>query len=194
MSTGVAARQDKREFDNSRIKRKPMSLESYLALPESKPKIEWSNGEALIMPPARPKHGRLQVLISALLLKSLNDCTVVSESGLSTATSRRVPDIMVLEKLPPDDENWISDPPIIAVEIISPSTRTQDMIHKSNEYANAGVRQYWIVDPYFREINIMTNDGGIWKNPIELTDENPIADIKVGDHGTVHINLTELLD
>ena len=33
------------------------------------------------------------------------------------------------------------------IEIISPGNPGHDMIYKLNLYANAGVREYWIVDP-----------------------------------------------
>lgn len=37
--------------------------------------------------------------------------------------------------------------PDFAVEILSPSTRKKDMTIKLSKYMNAGVREYWIVDP-----------------------------------------------
>lgn len=37
--------------------------------------------------------------------------------------------------------------PDLAIEILSPSTRKKDMNLKYMKYANAGVREYWIVDP-----------------------------------------------
>jgi Uma2 family endonuclease len=38
------------------------------------------------------------------------------------------------------------------VEIISPSNSSHDYILKLNLYADAGVREYWIVDPYKEQI------------------------------------------
>ena len=37
--------------------------------------------------------------------------------------------------------------PDLVVEILSPSTRSKDMLLKLYKYHNAGVREYWIVDP-----------------------------------------------
>ena len=37
--------------------------------------------------------------------------------------------------------------PDLAVEILSPSTRSKDMILKLYKYEKAGVREYWIVIP-----------------------------------------------
>lgn len=37
--------------------------------------------------------------------------------------------------------------PDLVVEVLSPSTRKKDMGLKLHKYANAGVREYWLVDP-----------------------------------------------
>lgn len=57
------------------------------------------------------------------------------------------PDISVIcdtEKL--TDQGCTGAPDWI-VEIVSPSTASHDYIRKLNLYANAGVREYWIVNP-----------------------------------------------
>ena len=41
---------------------------------------------------------------------------------------------------------YLEGAPDLAVEILSPSTRSKDMILKLYKYKNAGVREYWIVD------------------------------------------------
>ena len=44
--------------------------------------------------------------------------------------------------------------PDLVVEIVSPSTRSKDMVLKLYKYQNAGVREYWIVDPKFRTVTV----------------------------------------
>lgn len=44
--------------------------------------------------------------------------------------------------------------PDLAVEVLSPSTRSRDMILKLYKYENAGVREYWIVDPEQRTVTV----------------------------------------
>lgn len=44
--------------------------------------------------------------------------------------------------------------PDLVVEILSPSTRSKDMVLKLYKYHNAGVREYWIVDPRFRTVTV----------------------------------------
>ena len=40
------------------------------------------------------------------------------------------------------------------IEIISPSTASYDYIRKLNLYADAGVREYWIVDPVQKSVHV----------------------------------------
>ena len=44
--------------------------------------------------------------------------------------------------------------PDLVVEILSPSTRMKDMILKLYKYQNAGVKEYWIVDPKNRVVTV----------------------------------------
>ena len=44
--------------------------------------------------------------------------------------------------------------PDLAVEILSPSSRSKDMILKLYKYEKAGVREYWIVDPEQRTVTV----------------------------------------
>ena len=36
---------------------------------------------------------------------------------------------------------------ILAVEVLSPSTRRKDAVYKRSKYEDSGVASYWIVDP-----------------------------------------------
>jgi Uma2 family endonuclease len=56
------------------------------------------------------------------------------------------PDLLVArsEDLTPRN---LTRPPMLAVEILSPSTRSRDAVLKRHVYARAGLPHYWIVDP-----------------------------------------------
>ena len=41
----------------------------------------------------------------------------------------------------------ITDPPVLVVEVLSPSTRIRDQLVKHEAYLTSGVPNYWIVDP-----------------------------------------------
>jgi Uma2 family endonuclease len=49
-------------------------------------------------------------------------------------------------------------PPILAVEILSPSDKNEDIDDKVDEYLAAGVKIVWIVDPHFETITVIRPD------------------------------------
>jgi Uma2 family endonuclease len=48
--------------------------------------------------------------------------------------------------------------PDLLIEVLSPSSRGHDTLTKRALYARAGVREYWIVDPENRTLEILTLD------------------------------------
>jgi hypothetical protein len=50
------------------------------------------------------------------------------------------------------EERGCNGPPDMVIEIVSPSTTRYDRTVKFNKYREAGVREYWIVDPEGRDI------------------------------------------
>jgi Uma2 family endonuclease len=73
------------------------------------------------------------------------------------------PDLMVRARHPNPtgkDADWNTAPiPILVVEIASPYTRRRDRAQKRQLYLDAGVAEYWIVDPESREVHIIRPDG-----------------------------------
>ena len=51
-------------------------------------------------------------------------------------------------------DRYYEGAPDLLVEILSPSTRSKDLLLKLNKYSNAGVREYWIVDPKYRTVTV----------------------------------------
>ena len=71
------------------------------------------------------------------------------------------PDVMIVcKKDKPEetasDPKWhgIDGAPDFIAEVVSPSTRRMDISIKNGKYAQAGVREYWVVDPGTRTIMV----------------------------------------
>lgn len=56
------------------------------------------------------------------------------------------PDLLVVRDEDVGEQN-VTAPLVLAVEVLSPSTRRKDRVLKRSKYEEAGVLSYWIVDP-----------------------------------------------
>ncbi len=56
-------------------------------------------------------------------------------------------------------EAYIKGPPDLVVEILSQSTQAWDRSTKRRLYSQSGVREYWIVDPQVKTIEVTSHDG-----------------------------------
>lgn len=53
----------------------------------------------------------------------------------------------------------------LAVEVVSPGeeSRKRDLVTRPQEYAKAGITEYWIVDPQERRISVLVLDGQAYR-------------------------------
>jgi Uma2 family endonuclease len=81
------------------------------------------------------------------------------------------------------------------VEVLSPSTRTEDLVGKAQEYAEAGIGQYWVIDPDddADTLVVFCNAGGTWSELLRLDRDRPTGEIEVGIHGVVSLDLSRIL-
>jgi Uma2 family endonuclease len=100
---------------------------------------------------------------------------VFPELRTQTRTTRfRVPDVLVVraeEKF----ERYVTQPPLIAIEILSPEDTLRAMRDKAAEYRQFGIEQIWIIDPEPRIAYRYANGGLEEVHSGELTvPETPI--------------------
>jgi Uma2 family endonuclease len=62
------------------------------------------------------------------------------------------PDILVVERVSQMAENYIDGPPLLAIEVLSPSTARRDRGLKLRRYSSLGIVHYWIVDTKARTL------------------------------------------
>lgn len=172
------------------LKRVQMSFQEWRELP-AKPKSEWVDGEAVVSPPASFAHQMASFRLTTLLHVALPGLVVVQDVGVELPNNRvRVPDILVLERAP--EGFLVTDPPRLVVEILSPSTRGEDTVRKSGEYATAGIGQYWLLDPELRALDVYANTSGGWTPLLHLDDQAPDGQVAV-DGVLVRLRLSDLM-
>lgn len=151
----------------TRIKAKPkLTLEQFLARPETKPASEYEDGEVTRKPMPSVLHGVIQSLLSAVFLRYL----VAQPLGLAGSEIRcifgptggrkrgYVPDFVVLRFT---DAFWapINGPflgaPDLAVEILSPGDRLSRVRRRLRFCLENGVRLVWLIDPEDRTVMMM---------------------------------------
>jgi Uma2 family endonuclease len=68
---------------------------------------------------------------------------------------------------------FIDEPPVLAVEITSPSDTAEEMAEKVREYLDAGVALVWEVNPFFRTVTVYRPDAGpeLFNDAEDLTAE-----------------------
>ncbi len=66
------------------------------------------------------------------------------------------PDLVVVCDPSKLDDRGCKGAPDLVIEILSPSTRRHDRLIKWELYQRAGVREYWIVDPEDKTVQVLT--------------------------------------
>jgi Uma2 family endonuclease len=71
------------------------------------------------------------------------------------------PDVIVVcDEAKLQEDKACKGAPDFVAEILSPSTRTTDQVYKLKKYQEAGVREYWIIDPTSKMIEALVLDAG----------------------------------
>jgi Uma2 family endonuclease len=175
------------------LQRFRMSWEEFLDL-RVEGKAEWVDGEVVVSPPANVGHGEITVQLAVAIKSACPNLRVGTDIGVWLPRNRlRGPDLMGLPADAPRGTGFLDDVPLFVIEILSPSTRSEDLLRKGPEYAAAGIAQYWVVDPHGRSIEVFDNVDGTWEPVLRLDDEHPAGEVSIAHHGAVPLNLQGIL-
>ena len=129
--------------------------------PEDGCRYEIYDGEAFVVPAPIPRHQVVQQLIAEALRRH-----VIAHGGFTVDSPIDIvfseydvlqPDVVLFTAARAhliDLDRVIRDAPDLCVEILSPSTEATDRGRKMQMFARYGVREYWIVDPFSRTIEV----------------------------------------
>ena len=151
----------------------PMSYDEYLALPDHVHKaglVEWADDEAIFHMPPNINHQDLTLFFSALLKLFVDHFKLGRvfaspvEVKLPGGQSRE-PDVLFIsnEHLSRVAQQRIEGAPDLIIEVVSPESVGRDLDRKFGEYQDAGVQEYWIIDPRPRRRQApVLSAGGRW--------------------------------
>jgi Uma2 family endonuclease len=92
------------------------------------------------------------------------------------------PDISVFPTIHFDygeDRTRVTEPPLIAVEIASPTQSTQELVTKCRRYVRAGVASVWLVQPALQTVTVFHDDDPANTYNRDETLVDPATDIKI---------------
>ncbi len=138
------------------------TYEDYKNLPESETKrYELLEGELVMVPSPTEPHQRVSGnmhLIIGQFVKERKLGNVYSAPFDVLLSNENVvqPDIMFISKERANiiTEEDIKGAPDLVIEIVSPATSRRDRTLKHTLYARHGVKEYWIVDPKGKSVEV----------------------------------------
>ncbi|HID28085.1 MAG TPA: Uma2 family endonuclease [Methanosarcinales archaeon] len=141
----------------------------YFALPDTNRYVELSEGR-LIMPPHPTRSHQIAVEELYIRLRAFVWEHDLGEVHIAPLPVRlwpgkiREPDIFFIAKAHADriGEQACGVPDLV-MEVLSPGTWDTDRGEKFFEYAQAGVREYWLVDPNKQRIDVYVLQGRVYE-------------------------------
>ena len=148
-----------------------MTFEEFLAWSNEDTRAEWVDGRVETLMPVSLAHLRITRFLIFVLEYYLN----VQRLGelihapflmrLPSRPSGREPGLAVVLDAHRDriKSTYIDGPADIVVEVIRPDSRGRDRIDKYREYAQAGIPEYWLIDPDLKTAEFYTLHEGVYE-------------------------------
>ena len=154
-------------YSSTAMKAHPHTIEDYYALPDDQ-RVELIDGVFYDMAAPSIAHqiisGRLCIAFDECIRKNDCDCHVLAapvDVQLDKDAFTIVqPDIFIFCGMDDVRKDRYYGAPEYVAEILSPSSRKKDMYKKLTKYLEAGVKEYWMIDPKKRQIavHLFTDD------------------------------------
>lgn len=146
--------------------KKHYTYQDYAKLLEGSP-YQLIGGDLVMVPAPTPYHQRISRNIELLLIQNVmkNDLGEVLHSPIDVYFSEQdtfQPDIILVLKgrLNIIGETKIEGAPDLIIEILSPSSAYYDLGSKYKVYEKAGVKEYWLIHPDRKAIEVFENKEG----------------------------------
>ncbi len=147
-----------------------VSIDEYLSK-SYRPDVEYIDGVLKERPVVTKAHGRLQSLISIWFgnHEETWPIEVAVEVRTRVSTERvRLPDVVIYK--PGVKTQFLIEPPLIVIEILSPDDSYTETQRLALDYQNMGVQNIWLIDPETRTGKICQGENWIGVRRFEVPD------------------------
>ncbi|MFT4088872.1 MAG: Uma2 family endonuclease [Gordonia sp. (in: high G+C Gram-positive bacteria)] len=152
----------------------PITRADLDAMPDDGHRYELLGGALIVTPAPSPRHQTAVGELFVALRSRAPDDLVVLMAPLDVTLSPDTvmqPDVVVARR---EDltERDLPTAPILAVEVLSPSTRGIDLVLKRGHLQRAGCPHYWIVDPLDQSITALRLVDGAYVEAVTATGDD----------------------
>lgn len=131
-------------------------------------RVEWIDGEVVGMSPENLNHGDLRDSLGAVFkhfvqrhrLGRVFSSDIICRFQTKTGEVGRVPDVLfvAVDRLNILKPTYIAGAPDLVMEIVSPDSSSRDYREKFLDYESGGVREYWIVNPMSKRLEVWSRN------------------------------------
>jgi len=133
-----------------KLAEKLVSLDEFLDR-DFEPNTELIAGELRPKPLTTFPHSSICVQLCLLLVKQAGRSRTGIELSLRIGNDVLIPDVGVLREKPKElYRDIVAEPPLLCIEVLSPSQRPSEMLAKCERYHEFGVPFCWVIDPVTR--------------------------------------------
>ncbi|MFC4858329.1 Uma2 family endonuclease [Actinophytocola glycyrrhizae] len=156
---------------------RPFTVDDLEAMPDDGNRYELIDGMLVVSPAPGTRHQKILFQLAVAL-------NAVCPNGLHvfpapfavrmTSTTELQPDVLVARE---EDltEKLLSAAPVLAVEVLLPSSVINDLNNKKAAYERMGVPSYWVVDPQAPSIVVFELVDGRYEQAAEVKDSDVLS-------------------
>ncbi len=122
-----------------------------------------------------------------VFIAPIDVCLSEEKEDLSKVKEWVIPDMVVVCDKDKIGEKRIMGSPDLLVEVLSTSTAKHDRLTKYNKYQQAGVKEYWIVDPVHETIEIFSLQDGRYI-PFNIYAKEDSIKVSIFEDLCIHLN------